>query len=105
MRQYNNQNLDLLESIYNAQKNNDSILADSLKLRSSNLRKRKYSYTIQYALNNNDSEVAPYLALYEIPKANPIYLDSIYKGLTDAIKQSYYGEKLRVFLSKESSEE
>jgi hypothetical protein len=95
MTKFNDQNLELIEASFLAQKDNDSIKLDSLNKVSNALFKRKYTYTIQYALNHNNSEVAPYLALYEIPNANPVYVDSIYKGLTEKVKQSYYGNKLK----------
>lgn len=91
---FNNQNLDIIQNSFLAQKANDSIAIDSLNNLSNKLIKRKYSYTIQYAINNNDSELAPYLALYEIPAANPVFIDSVYNGLTDEIKNSFYGKKL-----------
>ncbi|WP_296382071.1 DUF4369 domain-containing protein [Winogradskyella sp.] len=94
MSQFNNQNLELIEANFLAQKANDSIAVDSLNKQSEKLIKRKYAYTIQFAMNNKDNEIAPYLALYEIPSANPIYIDSVYNGLTDNIKNSYYGKKL-----------
>lgn len=94
MSQFNNQSLDILEASFVAQKDKDSIAVDSLNKVSSKLLKRKYSFTIQYALNNNNSEVAPYLALYEIPAANPVFIDSVYNGLTDDIKNSFYGKRL-----------
>ncbi len=102
---FNNQNLELIEANFMAQQANDSIVSDSLNKLSNRLMKRKYSYTIQYALNNKDSEIAPYLALYEIPNANPIYIDSIYNGLTDIIKNSLYGEKLSEVIANRKSEE
>lgn len=95
MSRFNNQNLDLIASTLEAQKANDSIRTDSLNQVSERLVKRKYSYTIQFAMNNKNSEIAPYLALYEIPSANPIYIDSVYSVLTDSIKNSYYGKKLK----------
>ncbi len=91
---FNNQNLDLIEANFLAQKANDTITSYSLNKQSQKLIKRKYSYTIQFAMNNKDSEIAPYLALYEIPAANPIFIDSVYNGLTDNIKNSFYGKKL-----------
>lgn len=94
MSQFNNQNLDLIKANFLAQKANDSIAVDSINKQSENLLKRRYSYTIQFAMNNKDSEIAPYLALYEIPSANPVYIDSVYNGLTDPIKNSLYGKKL-----------
>jgi hypothetical protein len=104
MSQYNNQNLDLMQASFLAQRDKDSLAVDSLIKRSESLLKRKYAYTINFALNNNNSEVAPYLALYEIPSANPIYIDSVYKGLTENIKQSYYGKKLGEVIANRESE-
>jgi hypothetical protein len=102
---FNDQNLDIIENSFTAQSANDSIAIDSLNKLSNSLIKRKYSYTIQHALNNNDSELAPYLALYEIPSANPIYIDSVYNGLTDAVKNSFYGKKLADVIANRKSEE
>ena len=98
MEGYKNQNLDLIEAAFLAQKDGDSIAFDSINRLSEKLIKRKYSYTIQYAMNNSDSEIAPYLALYEVPSANPIYIDSIYNGLSEDIKTSFYGKKLKEFI-------
>ncbi len=105
MSRFNNQNLDFIASKFRAQRSNDTILADSLSKQSERLIKRKYSYTIQFAMNNKDSEIAPYLALYEIPSANPIYIDSVYNGLTDTIKNSYYGKRLGEVVSNRKTEE
>ncbi|BAO76688.1 hypothetical protein WPG_2458 [Winogradskyella sp. PG-2] len=99
MSKFNNQNLELIEANFLAQKAKDSITSDSLNIQSQKLLKRKYSYSIQFALNNNDSEIAPYLALYELPAANPIYIDSVYNGLTDSIKKSFYGKKLNEYIN------
>lgn len=105
MSKLNDQNLDLIEASFLAQKDKDSIALDSLNKRSETLLKRKYSYTIQFALNNKNNIIAPYLALYEIPAANPIYIDSVYNGLTDEIKNSFYGIKLaKVIDSREPKE-
>lgn len=95
MKSFNTQNLDIIEASFLALKKNDSITANSLIENSEKLLKRKYSYTIQFAFNNADNEVAPYLALYEIKNANPKYIDSIYNKLTDDIKKSFYGKKLK----------
>jgi len=92
--QFNNKNLDIIEARFNAQKNNDSTAVDSLGRITDQLLKRKYAYTIQFAMNNKDSEIAPYLALYEARNANPVYIDSIYNNLTTEIKNSFYGKKL-----------
>ncbi len=105
MSKFNDQNLNIIEASLNAQKENDSLAVDSLNRVSETLLKRKYSYTIQFALNNKDNIIAPYLALYEIPSANPIYIDSVYKGLNDNIKNSFYGKKLGAFIEARDSSE
>jgi hypothetical protein len=104
MSQYNDQNLSLIEANFLAYKDNDSITVDSLNKRSETLLKRKYSYTIQFALNNKDNIIAPYLALHEIPSANPVYIDSVYNGLTEEIKNSFYGQKLKKVISERKKE-
>ena len=93
--QFNNKNLEVIEASFNAKKDNDSIAQDSLLKIADQLIKRKYAYTIQFAINNKDSEIAPYLALYEARNANPVYIDSIYNSLTTEIKNSLYGKKLK----------
>ena len=105
MSKFNDQNLDLIEANFLAQKENDSIAVDSLNKRSEILLKRKYSYTIQFALNHKDNMIAPYLALYEIPAANPVYIDSVYNGLNESIKSSFYGKKLAEVIANRQSEE
>jgi hypothetical protein len=105
MSQFNDQNLDIIEASFLAQKAQDSIAMDSLNRISETLLKRKYSYTIQFALNHKDNIIAPYLALYEIPSANPIYIDSVYNGLTNDIKNSIYGKKLSEVITNRPTEE
>jgi hypothetical protein len=104
MNTFNNQNLELIEASFIAQKDNDSIAYDSISRRSETLLKRKYSYTIQFAMNHSDSEIAAYLTLYEIPSANPIYIDSVYNKLSDRVKQSLYGKKLKEFINSRPSQ-
>lgn len=60
----------------------------------------KYLYTINFAISHKDSEVAPYLALTEIPDANIKYLDTIYKVLNPEIKTSRYGLELKKVLDE-----
>lgn len=98
MSNFNNANLDLIKATFMAQKAGDSIVTDSLQTQSERLLRRKYAYTINFALNHGDSEVAPYLALYEIPNTNVRYIDSIYNTLSEPIKNSLYGVKLKTAL-------
>ena len=91
--------LDLLEANFNAQKENDLKKSDSLRLVSENLVKRRYVYTIQFALRHPDSEVTPYIALADLTNANVKFLDSINNTLSDKVKNSLYGKKFSEFIS------
>ena len=99
MTDFKNKNLDLLKANFEAVKRKDTTTTNSLYKQSERLLRLKYASTINYALNNKNSEVAPYLALYEIPNTSAKYLDSIYNNLKPDIKASFYGKKLGKVLS------
>ena len=74
---FNNKNLDLVKESFDAIKLNDTALITKTEKAHKNLEKRKYLYTVNFAINNRDSEVAPYLALTDLYNANIKYLDMI----------------------------
>lgn len=94
----NNRNLDLIKEHFEAQKNGDSVKLNSIVKESDNIVKRKYLFTVNFALNNKDSEVAPYIALSEIYDARIDLLDTINKSLNADIKNSKYGIELNRFI-------
>lgn len=61
---------------------------------------RNYVFAINFALNNKDSYIAPYIAIKEIPEANIKYLDSIASVLPPKVKDSKYGKELTAFINK-----
>lgn len=98
---FNDQNLDLIRKSFEAQeqqKSEDSILYYDKKMQ--NLVTRKYLYTVNFALNNKDLAIAPYLAVSEIFDANVKYLDTIYKSLGKDIRKSKYGKTLKDFIEE-----
>jgi len=105
MQQFNTKNLELIKSNLLAKKNKDQGLIDSTELAHDNLLKRRYLYTVNFAINNKDLEIAPYLAISEVYDANIKYLDTIYKSLTPEIQQSKYGESLKEFLKERKATE
>ncbi|WP_452222401.1 DUF4369 domain-containing protein [Lacinutrix salivirga] len=105
MSQFNNKNLNLIKENFEAQKDNDTVLANNTLKQAENLIKQKYRYTINFALTNKDSEVAPYLALTEAYNANITWLDSINNSLTKEVKTSKYGIELQNFIEKIKAEE
>ncbi|MBD0833042.1 DUF4369 domain-containing protein [Aestuariibaculum sediminum] len=96
----NDQNLDLIKASFEARKENDQTKIDSIDKLSLNLIKRRYLFTVNFAINNKNSEVAPYLALSEIYNAKVNLLDTINNSLTDKVKASKYGVELQKFIDK-----
>ncbi|SRX51519.1 DUF4369 domain-containing protein [Aequorivita sp. CIP111184] len=58
----------------------------------------KYLATINFALNHQNQEVAPYLILSEVYDSNIKYLDTVYNALEPKIKDSKYGKELESFI-------
>jgi len=104
MSKFNDKNLDLIKESFEARLKNDSSKVD-YETEYNKLLKRKYLYTINFAINKRDSEVAPYLALTEIPNTSISYLEKIYDTLTDNIKQSKYGKELQTLIATRKQEE
>jgi hypothetical protein len=100
MSKFNERNLNLIKENFEAQKDGDTSKYNTVQKDLDNLIKRKYLYTVNFALNNKDSEVAPYLALTEIYNAQVKYLDTIHSSLTSDIKNSLYGKELEAYIEK-----
>jgi hypothetical protein len=97
---FRDENLDLIEKKFNAIKNKNTSLVDSLNAKQSSNLKRKYLFATNFAINNKDHEIAPYIALSEIYDINIKYLDTIQKSMTPQIAQSLYGKKLKEYVAK-----
>jgi hypothetical protein len=91
--------LTLIEQKFNAVKNNNSKAIDSLTAKQESNIKRKYLFATNFAINNKDHEVAPYIALSEIYDINVKYLDTIQKSMSPKVAQSLYGKKLTEYVS------
>ena len=93
------ENLTLIEKRFNAIKNKDTKAADSLSAKQDSNTKRKYLFATNFALNNRDFEVAPYIALSEIYDINVKYLDTIQKSMSPKVAKSLYGKKLTEYVT------
>ncbi|MBL30504.1 MAG: hypothetical protein CMC81_04640 [Flavobacteriaceae bacterium] len=91
-RKFNIQNLELIKSYLEAQKNQNNLLVDSFKKRLDNLTKRRYLYTLNFARSNANNIVSPYIMISEMSNANPGYMDTIAKEMTEEVKKSRYGK-------------
>ncbi len=98
MQRFNDKNLELIQKNFEAQRDENEELILSTNQDFDKLLTRKYLYTVNYAMNNKDLEIAPYLALSEVFDANIKYLDTIYTSLTPEVRKSKYGKELKSFL-------
>ncbi|MEQ6124777.1 DUF4369 domain-containing protein [Pseudotenacibaculum sp. MALMAid0570] len=97
--------LDLFEANFLAQKEKDVKKSDSLRKLSEDYLKRRYLYSINFALNHPDDEASAYIALTDLADANVKYLDTINKSLSERVKASLYGKKLAKFIDKIKNQE
>ena len=102
---FNDKNLDLIKESFEAEKAQDEEKLMEIDQKYDKLLKRKYLYTVNFAINNKDHEIAPYLALSEVFDANIKYLDTIYNSLAPKVKKSKYGKELKDFLKERRKEE
>lgn len=102
---FRDENLTLLEQKFNAIKSNNKKVIDSLSARQDSNTKRRYLYATNFAINNKDYEVAPYVALSDIYDINLKYLDTIQKSMTPKVAQSLYGKKLTKYVAEVRTQE
>lgn len=98
-QRFNNQNLDLIQKRFEAQKTNSKEAVAKIDKQQESLLRRRYLVTVNYALNHKDRHVAPYLALTELINANVKLLDTIQSALSPEVKKSAYGKKLTKFIA------
>ncbi len=98
MRRFNDQQLDLLQDYLEFQQDQMKEEADSIQKALDNLIRRKYLYAINFASNNADHEIAPFIALAEVYDANLSLLDTLAARMSPEVSKSKYGKKLIDFL-------
>jgi hypothetical protein len=97
---FKDENLDMIQQKFNAFKKRDVKKIDSLNAKQENNIKRKYLFATNFAINNKDFEVSPYIALAEIYDINIKYLDTIQKSMSPKVAKSLYGVKLTEYVAK-----
>jgi hypothetical protein len=102
MSKFSNKNLDLIQESLEASKANDTTV--SFEDNYNKLIKRKYLYTINFAVNHPNSEVSPYLAISEVPNTSVKFLEEIYNALSDKVKSSKYGLQLKDMIAERNKE-
>ena len=98
-RRFQEENLTLIEKQFKAEKSNNQKETERIvALQESNI-KRKYLHAANFAINNKEYEVAPYIALSEIYDINLKYLDTIQKSMSPKVAKSLYGKKLTDYIA------
>ncbi|MFO7745792.1 MAG: DUF4369 domain-containing protein [Psychroflexus sp.] len=100
VKRFNSQRLDLIEANFEANKSQDESRIDSINKKFNSILKRKYLYTVNFALNNKDLEVSPYVILSEAFDANLKYLDTVYNSLEKPVRNSIYGKQLKELIEE-----
>jgi len=104
-RKFNDKNLDLLKDLYLAKAKKKIERVDSIEKKIANLLNRRYLYTINFALQNPDQNIAPYLGITQVFDANLTLLDSIANKLTNEVKASKYGVEFLNLLEQRRKKE
>ena len=106
IRRFDQENLKLVKVYFNElRENNSSKKLDSIQKKMDNLLLRRYLFTINFASNNSDKEIAPYLMVTEVNDTSIKLLDSVMVKLSPEVKISKYGKDLQLLIKKRKKEE
>ena len=106
IRRFDQENLKLVKVYFNElRENNSSKKLDSIQKKMDNLLLRRYLFTINFASNNSDKEIAPYLMVTEVNDTSIKLLDSVMVKLSPEVKLSKYGKDLKVLIDRRKKEE
>ena len=100
-----NENAELLAKELKNLKKKDPNSAVKIESEKEKLIIRKYLYTANFALVNGKSEVAPYIALTEIPDANLKLMDTIQKSMSPKVAKSKYGKRVTEWINERKQNE
>lgn len=96
---YTGQELDITKMELEAFRNKTTLSAEQLQ-KAAAIKARKYLYVVNFAMNNKDNEIAPFVTLTEIPDATVKYLEMIQKAMTPKIAKSKYGKLLTHYVAE-----
>ncbi|CAI8215245.1 MAG: DUF4369 domain-containing protein [Flavobacteriaceae bacterium] len=99
MSKFNIEEMRIMEAAFKASSEQNSQALDSLQKASDRNTLRSYLFALNYAMNNADSYVAPYVAVTDVSDANPKFLDSIYNKLSPEVAASKYGKLLEALVN------
>ena len=104
-RKFDDQNLTLFKAYLEAQQAAQTEKADSLTNAMDLLLRRRYLYSLNFALRNADHNIAPYIALTEVYDAGLPLLDTVASKMTEEVRNSKYGKELMDYLEMRRKQE
>ena len=99
-KRFNEEELDLIAQYFRAQQSNNADSLSLLEQQSESLAKRRILFTVNFAVNNSQSVLAPYLALTELNDIQPALLDTIAKSMTPEVALTKYGTLLTAYVEE-----
>lgn len=99
-KRFNEEELDLIAQYFRAQQSNNTDSLSLLEQQSERLAKRRILFTVNFAVNNSQSVLAPYLALTELNDIQPALLDTIAKSMTPEVASTKYGTLLTAYVEE-----
>lgn len=94
-KRYQDRNLDIIVEEFNAKKDGNDSLIQTVENKKTALLRSSYLATVNFALQHKDYEIAPFVMVYETPEINVRYLDTVYNSLSDKVKLGSYGKELK----------
>lgn len=100
MSRYVDREMELLTERFEAYSKKDVKAATEIQAKQDAIKKRKYLYTTNFAVNHPDAEVSPYVTLAEIYDINFKYLDTIQKTMSPRVAKTLYGKIFMQYYSE-----
>ncbi len=99
IQKFNYNRLDLIKSSFKMSQEKELDSIELIEKQIENLNKRQYLYSLNFAVSNGNSPVAPFIALNDFSQSSKVLLDTINNSLTKEVQESKYGKMLDNFLN------
>jgi|TARA_B110000438_G_scaffold131387_1_gene127528 hypothetical protein len=94
IKKFNYKRLDLIKISFQKSQNKEMDSVKLIETEIKDLNKRQYLYSLNYAVTNGNTHVAPFIALNEFSYGSKVLLDTIKNSLTVEVLKSKYGKML-----------
>ena len=95
IKKFNYNRLDLIKTSIQKSQNREMDSVKLIETEIKDLNKRQYLYSLNYAVTNGNTHVAPFIALNEFSLGSKVILDTIKNSLTKDVLKSKYGNMLK----------